>query len=52
MKTLKEIFPSRYDLLAKYLVAGQMTYLEQMKARSLYHAGIGYWRYYNELIPS
>ena len=41
----------RYYLLAKYFVAGQLTYLEQMRTKPLIYAVIGYCRYCNELVP-
>ena len=42
MKTLNEMFQSMYNLLLKYLVTGQMTYLEQMYTRFLNQANIDY----------
>ena len=51
MKTLNGIFLSKHDLLVKYSITDQLTYLEQTYTILMNHAGIGYWQCYNELIP-
>ena len=44
MKTLNEMFSSKYILLVKYLVASRMTYLEQKHVRLSNHADIHHWQ--------
>ena len=38
------MFQFKYDSLVKYLIAGRMTYLEQMETRTMSNVCIGYGR--------